>query len=330
MQKKPKPKLKIREGSKKTKVDSDILTLDEMFIKFMTAKKTEGLAPRTIDEYYQHYDNLKEFLGEEMTNENVTTEDFQGYIGFMLHDKELSPMTCNIRIRTMRAFIRYCYKKGFIGTPIHEDFKPIKTPQDTLESFTPEEVKKILTVIDDSMYTGFRNKVIIYVLLDTLVRISELCVIKCINVNLEKGEISLEAMGTKTRKARIVPITKPTIELLKEYMDIIEDFDDEHLFLTYDGHEINHATVRINLRDYGKEAGVKKRVSPHTFRHTGALWYIKKGGDPFSLQKTLGHTDMSMTRKYIQMSKMAKLSRCSSVTKPNPSLELIWEGRFLW
>lgn len=63
-----------------------------------------------------------------------------------------------------------------------------------------------MDVIDDSTYTGFRNKVIIYVLLDTLVRISELCAMKRRNVNLEKGEIFLEAMDTKTRKARIVPI----------------------------------------------------------------------------------------------------------------------------
>lgn len=218
MPKKVKPKLgKIREGSKKkTKVDSNILTLNEMFVKFMTVKKTDGLAPRTIDEYYMHYDNLKEFLGEDMTNENITTEDFQGYIGFMLHDKELAPMTVNIRIRTMRAFIRYCYKKGWINEPIHKDFKPMKTPGDTLESFTPEEVMRILDVIDDSIYTGFRNKLIIYVLLDTLVRISELCAMKRRNVNIEKGEIFLEAMDTKTRKARIVPITEPTIELLKE------------------------------------------------------------------------------------------------------------------
>jgi integrase/recombinase XerD len=84
MQKKPKPKLKIREGSKKkTMVDSNVLTLDEMFVKFMTAKKTEGLASRTIDEYYNNYAYLKQFLGEEMTNENVTPEDFQGYIGYM-------------------------------------------------------------------------------------------------------------------------------------------------------------------------------------------------------------------------------------------------------
>jgi len=69
--KKVKPKLgKIREGSKqKTKTDSNILTLDEMFDKFMTAKKIEGLASRTIDEYFTNYTYLKVFLGEEITNE---------------------------------------------------------------------------------------------------------------------------------------------------------------------------------------------------------------------------------------------------------------------
>jgi integrase/recombinase XerD len=67
--KKVKPKLgKIREGSKtKTKADSNILALDEMFYKFMTAKKTEGLASRTLDEYYNNYGYLKQFFGNDMT-----------------------------------------------------------------------------------------------------------------------------------------------------------------------------------------------------------------------------------------------------------------------
>ncbi|MFD4820870.1 tyrosine-type recombinase/integrase [Peribacillus butanolivorans] len=171
-----------------------------MFDKLMTAKKTEGLASRTIDEYYNNYAYLKEFLGEEMTNENVTMEDFQGYIGYMIHDRELSPMTVNIRIHNMRPFIRYCHKKEWINEPIHEDFKPIKTPEDTLESFTPAEVMRMMDVIDDSTYTGFRNKVIIYVLLDTLVRISELCAMKRRNVNLEKGEIFLKQWTQRLEK----------------------------------------------------------------------------------------------------------------------------------
>jgi integrase/recombinase XerD len=61
----------------------------------------------------------------------------------------------------MRAFIRFCYTEGFIDTPIHESFKPVKAPEDTLESFTPADIKKLITVIDDELYTGFPDKVII-------------------------------------------------------------------------------------------------------------------------------------------------------------------------
>lgn len=296
-------KYKRGEGSNKSVTEVlDELTLEEMFNKFMIFKKTEGLAPRTIKEYYIHFEYIKEFLGADKTNRNISIEDFQEYVGFMLHEKELGPMTVNIRIRTMRAFIRFCFKKGFINEPIHEDFKPIKAPEDTLESFTPDEIKRLFSVIDEELYTGFRDKVIIFVLLDTLVRISELVAMKRGNVDFNAGVIKLEAMGTKTRKAREVPISTKTAKLLKEYMKETEDFYDDHLFLTYDGRPINHATIRLNLKDYGKKAGIKnKRVSPHTFRHTGALFYIMNGGDPFSLQKILGHSDMSMTRKYIQM-----------------------------
>jgi integrase/recombinase XerD len=263
-------KYKRGQGStKSTKEVLDVLALDELFEKFMTVKKTEALAPRTLEEYYIHFRYLKDFLGEDMTNKNISLEDFQGYIGYMLHEKDLAPMTANIRIRTMRAFIRYCYNKGYIDEPIHEDFKPVKAPEDTLESFTPSEIKRLLAVIDDEFYTGFRDKVILFVLLDTLVRISELVAIKRSNVDLKAGFIQLEAMGTKTRKSREVPISTKTIKLLKEYMKETEDFNDEYLFLTYDGHKINHATVRMNIRDYGKKAGItNKRVSPHTFRHT--------------------------------------------------------------
>jgi integrase/recombinase XerD len=296
-------KYKRGQGSgKSTKKVLDELTLDEMFDKFMAFKKTEALAPRTLSEYYIHFVYLKGFLGEDMTNENITLEDFRGYIGYMLHDKELKPMTVNIRIRTMRAFIRFCYTEGYIDIPIHEGFKPVKAPEDTLESFTPSDIKILLSVIDEELYTGFRDKVIIFVLLDTLVRISELVAIKRSNVDLKGGFIQLEAVNTKTRKARTVPLSTRTIKLLKEYMKETEDFEDEYLFLTYDGHQINQATVRLNLNNYGKKAGItNKRVSPHTFRHTGALFYVMNGGDPFSLQKILGHTDMSMVRKYIQM-----------------------------
>lgn len=220
----------------------------------------------------------------------------------MLHDKESSPVTANVRIRTIRAFLRYCFIEGWIEDPIHERFKPVRTKEDTLESFTPNEIKLLLNAIDDTTYKGFRDKVIVYVLLDTMVRCSELIKIKRENVDLKAGTIQLEPHETKSKRARIVPLSSKTLRLLKEYIGITEAFEAEHLFLTFEGTQLSDRTIRCNLRDWGDLAGISnKRVSPHTFRHTGALFYILNGGDPFSLQKILGHSDMSMVRKYIQM-----------------------------
>lgn len=246
------------------------------------------MASKTLADYYTNFEYFKEFIGEDLTVDEITTDLFRDFIGYMLHEREQSPVTANVRIRTLLSFIRFCFTEGYISTPIHDKFKPVKTPEDTLESFAPTDIKKLLSVIDDELYTGFRDKVIIFNLLDTLVRISEMVSIKRINVHLKGGFIHLEAGDTKTRKARIVSLSIKTIKLLSEYMKETEDFEAEHLFLTYDGHQINPSTIRISLRDYGRKAGItNKRVSPYTFRHTGALFYIMNGGDAFYYRKYL-------------------------------------------
>jgi integrase/recombinase XerD len=277
-------------------------TMSELFEKFMWSKRAEGLAPRTIEEYELHFSWFFDWLDGDLTSDEMKTEVFLEYIHFMKEEKGLAPNTVNIRIRTLRAFLRWCYRENHISEPIHEKIKLVKTEQDTIESFTTTEVKAIFNAFDTSTFVGFRDKVMVTVLLDTMVRIGELLNMKRSLVDLKKGIIQLEAMNTKTRKAREVPISSKTAKLLKEYMVESEDFGEEILFLTYDGRPIEGNTWRTRLKEIGELAGIKgKRVSPHTFRHTGALFYIMNGGDPFSLQKILGHTDMSMTRRYIQM-----------------------------
>jgi integrase/recombinase XerD len=278
------------------------LTMAEMFERFMLFKKTEGLTKVTINDYYLHYNYLLEFLERDIEKEEMTIDLFRDYIGYMLNEKDLSPVTANVRIRTIRAFLRYCYLENYIEEPIHERFKPVKTKEDTLESFTPSEIKKLLNAVDETSYTGFRDKVLIYVLLDTMIRCTELINLRRSNVDLKQGFIKLESHETKTKRDRIVPLSTRTVKLLKEYMEETADFESEWLIVTYEGEKMADNTIRHRLREVGEQAAVfNKRVSPHTFRHTGALFYILNGGDPFSLQKILGHSDMSMVRKYIQM-----------------------------
>jgi integrase/recombinase XerD len=283
---------------------TESFTMTEMFERFMWFKNSEGLAPRTIEEYQLHFQWLLDYLAQDLSKEQMTLEVFLELIDFMLNDKGLQPTTVNIRVRTMRAFLRWCYLEKLIGEPVHERFKPMKTAEDTIEALTVAEIKTLLNSFDESTFVGFRDKVMVMVLLDSMVRISELLSMKRSNVDFKAGIIKLEAMNTKTRLAREVPLSTKTMKLLKGYMLESEDFGEDLLFLKYDGREMCSNTWRTRLHEVAEIAGIKKAVRPHIMRHTGALLYIMNGGDPFSLQKILGHSDMSMTRKYIQMANM--------------------------
>ncbi|PGY10626.1 tyrosine-type recombinase/integrase [Bacillus sp. AFS031507] len=280
-------------------------TLTEMFEKFMWFKNTEGLAPRTIEEYELHFRWLMDYLGKDLPADDVTLGLFLKWVKHMRDVMKLADNTVNIRIRTMRAFLRWCHKEEYIVDPIHEDFKPKSKPvQEPIETLSPVEIKTLLNNFDLSTWVGFRDKVMVMVLLDSMVRISELLAMKRSNVDLKKGIIKLEAMNTKTRKAREVLISSKTIKLLKEYMEETEETEEGFLFLTYDGREMLSNTWRTRLHEVAGQSGIKKAIRPHILRHTGAVLYIMNGGDPFSLQTILGHSDMSMTKRYVQMSNL--------------------------
>ncbi|MCQ6276299.1 tyrosine-type recombinase/integrase [Bacillus sp. V3B] len=296
-------KYNVGKSSSKTMRSASLDTISGLYERFCNYKQTEGVSQRTLKDYQSHFHYLMKFLDDEdISRKEMTRDVFREYISWMLYEQGLSPVTVNVRLRTLRAFLRFCFKEGYIEHPIHEDLKILRTPQDLIESFTVEEIRQLLSVIDKESYTGFRDALIIQFLLDTMVRVSELVAIRRENVNLDDGFVKLEATETKTRRARLVPLSARTIVILKEYLKETKEFESEYLFLTYEGSPLSADTVRWTLRQIGQATNItKKRVSPHTFRHTGALLYIMNGGDPFSLQKILGHSDMSMTRKYIQM-----------------------------
>jgi integrase/recombinase XerD len=104
----------------KKQTDPNKVMLSNMFEKFMNFKETEGLTEITLNDYKKHFNYFLEYTNGYISSEELNLDVFLGFIGFMLHNKDLSPVTANVRIRTMRAFIRYCYMEGWIQEPILE------------------------------------------------------------------------------------------------------------------------------------------------------------------------------------------------------------------
>jgi integrase/recombinase XerD len=172
-----------------------------------------------MKDYQAHFHYLMKFLeDEDISRKEMTKDLFREYISWMLYEQGLSPVTVNVRLRTLRAFLRFCFKEGYSEYPIHGDLKILRTRQDLIESFIVEEIRQLLSVIDKESYTGFRDALIIQFLLDTMVRVSELVAIGRENVHLDDGFVKLEATETKTRRAGLVPLSARTIDILKEYL----------------------------------------------------------------------------------------------------------------
>ncbi len=137
---------------------------------------------------------------------------------------------------------------------------------------------------------------------NTGMRISEALNLQQEDIDFKTNVIELKGTNTKNRKTRYVPISPKTSKLLRELLVEIEEFDTLHIFTTVYGNTIDPARFRQKLKMYGHNAEIKGvRVSPHTFRHTFAKYYLLNNGDVMTLQKILGHSTIEMVRKYVNM-----------------------------
>ncbi len=152
-----------------------------------------------------------------------------------------------------------------------------------------------------------RNIAIIMTLLDTGVRIGELSRMEIDDLNLTTGEIQVKAHGTGRKTAgRVVYVGKATRNALWKYLAKRREGEDlephDPLFANIDGVHFSSNGLYALVTRIGKRAGVK-RCHPHRFRHTAAIEYLRTGGDAFTLQKLLGHTDLEMTKHYVAIAR---------------------------
>jgi integrase/recombinase XerD len=167
--------------------------------------------------------------------------------------------------------------------------------------FSEDQIRALLGVIDTKSHIGFRNWAIILTLLDTGMRVSELTDLKMNDVNL--AQRCLKVLG-KGNKERIVPIGVTVQRAIAKYLNKYRPSPlyplSDNLFLSRDGMPLTPNGVQSMIEKYANSAGITGvRASPHTFRHTFAITYLRNGGDVFTLQRILGHETLDMVRQYV-------------------------------
>lgn len=215
----------------------------------------------------------------------------------------LSPHTINGYLRALRAFWSWAQTEGFLQENPFSRVRIPKAPKKIMPTFTEEQLRQLIAAIELGSPLGHRDYAIILMLLDTGVRCSELAGLRLEDVNLE-GRLA-KVLGKGSRE-RLVPIGARLQKALWRYTTFHRPEPAtpryHQFFLTVGGRPLTKDRVEAIVKHYGRKAGLSGvRVSPHTFRHTFAVMFLRNGGDVFSLQRIMGHSTLDVLRIYINM-----------------------------
>ncbi|AJH67880.1 MULTISPECIES: tyrosine-type recombinase/integrase [Bacillus cereus group] len=296
-------------------------TFQELFNIYMFAKEAEGLVRKTLENkkgYFLVFHRYLEEHHEDVTPNTLDTNTIREFLYYLKNDhvkhknnhcvKEkyksvgVSVSYINTIMKHMRAFYNFLVEEEYVQLNPFTKIKSLKEVQDNIEALSVDQLKTLLKQPNQRTYAGFRDYVLMMLLADTGMRISEALNLQQEDIDFKTNVIELKGTNTKNRKTRYVPISQKTSKLLRELLVEIEEFDTLHIFATVYGNTIDPARFRQRLKMYGNNSGIKGvRVSPHTFRHTFAKYYLLNNGDVMTLQKILGHSSIEMVRKYINM-----------------------------
>jgi integrase/recombinase XerD len=277
-------------------------TIEEAKKNFLIDCSIRNLSERTIQWYDDTlrlvFENIIANTNKKYINE-ITAKDIKQHIKYC-QDKGLKSNTINNRIRALKAFFGFLEREDIIKKNIMKKISKLKFKQQIIKTFSEQQINQLLKQPDKNTFSGLRDYTLILLLLDTGLRISEALNLKIKDINLETGTIFVSR--GKGDKERTVPMGSFLRKALVEYMKHISDLElDDYIFITVHDNQLDRHRFGERLKNYGDKAGIENiRVSPHTFRHTFAVNYLRNGGNIYYLQSILGHTTLDMVKKYLQ------------------------------
>lgn len=282
------------------------MILQDVLKEFLFDCRLRKLSDRTLKGYRNNNLALFRYLKSEYQVtmlEDVLYQMIQSYIELLMN-KGLKETYINGLIKCFRAFFSYCVDETYIPKNPMYKVKFQKQPITLIHTFSDREVGDMVTYYSGSRYLDVRNKLIMILLFDTGIRNSELCGLKMSDI--QGTHINIIGKGNKQRFVPITPmINKYLIKYLRVREQYIKDkfrYETEYLLLSQKGRKLTIETIERLVLDAGTGVGVHNgvRISPHTCRHFYAQAQLRNGCDLYTLSKLLGHSNINITKIYLQ------------------------------
>lgn len=282
---------RIKRGAKKTSRPWEDL-LDE----FLVYKSLQGISKNT----YQDYVRTVNLLFKRFPDAWSSHISLERSLIEHLSQEGISPSTFNSRRAYLRTFLNWCVEKEYLTNNPIKDIKKRKEGSRVV-AIDAEILQKLLEVPARETFVGLRDFTLILLTLDTGIRPSEALALKPNDFNLISGAMTIPAGAAKTRVSRTLSISEPTVEALRSLLNARPRSwsNKVTVFSTESGNQLSRHVWGDRLERHSKKVGV--HIRPYDLRHAFSLEFIRNGASAFSLQKTLGHVDISMTKRYVAL-----------------------------
>lgn len=267
---------------------------------------TQNKSQKTLENYRHYLKRFQDFMSEDVEPKALHLQkihNYRIYLNRFLDDKgrKLNVKTQNYHIIALRAFLKYLVKQD-VKTLAPEKIELSKIPKRTVEVLSREELDRLFKAVDQTRKTASRDRAILETLYSTGLRVSELASLNCDQVDLKRREFMVRGKG---RRPRIVFLSKRAAEFIVDYLKERQD-NLKPLFvnslkadiLEDEKRRLSTVSVENLVRKYALKAGIIKKVTPHTLRHSYATELLINGADIRSVQEMLGHSSITTTQIY--------------------------------
>lgn len=282
--------------------------LSDTIIEFLEYLEVEqNRSQKTIANYHHYLMRFVDFAGD-ITVDKITTELLRKYRLWLnrfkdVNNDELSITTQSYHLIALRSFFKFCVKNNVKSlAPEKVELPRVKRKQVTF--LTPEELEALFAQPDTNTLIGLRDRTMLELLFSGGLRVSELVSLNKDQTSTKRREFMVRGKGQKDRP---IFMSNSTAQWIDEYLSKRTD-SSPALFIRYGGsHQQDNSgdflrltprSVQRIIAKYAKLAGITKKVSPHTMRHSFATDLLMNGADIRSVQTMLGHSDISTTQIY--------------------------------
>ncbi len=271
------------------------------FTNYLSVEK--GLSRNTLTSYEGDLRKYVRFMKDKGPDE-IAQSDIGSFLA-RLSSEGISAASVARCLAAVRGFHRYLLIDKLARRDPTENIETPRGWKRLPKSLSASDVEALLRQPDPSVTLGLRDKAMLELIYATGLRVSELVGLKMHELHLERGYLVVMGKGSKER---VVPLGEVAIAAVKRYLAagrlvLLRGSDSSHVFISSQRKGITRQMFWKRIKQYAAKAGISSHISPHTLRHSFATHLLDHGADLRAVQAMLGHSDISTTQIYTQVSR---------------------------